>query len=87
MVDYAGFSEAELERRALEELAENEWEPLSGSEIAPGKELGRASWEDIVLPGRMLARMRELNSGVPAQYLEQARAEILAPTSQDALAE
>ncbi|MBO0854960.1 MAG: type I restriction endonuclease subunit R, partial [Nocardia sp.] len=87
MVDYAGFSEAELERLTLDELAENEWKPLSGSEIAPGKELGRASWEDIVLPGRMLARMRELNPAVPAQYLEQARAEILAPTSQDALAE
>ncbi|WP_067896115.1 type I restriction endonuclease subunit R [Nocardia vaccinii] len=87
MVENAGFSEAQWEQLALDELAENEWEPLAGSVIAPGTDLGRTSWDDIVLPGRMLARMRALNPQVPAEYLEQARAEIVAPKSQDALAE
>ncbi|MGW4634888.1 type I restriction endonuclease subunit R [Nocardia sp. NPDC004415] len=87
MVEDAGFSEAQWEQFALDELAECEWEPLSGSEIVPGKDGGRAAWDDIVLPGRLLERMRRLNPQVPAEFLEQARAEILAPKSQDALAE
>ncbi|MBF6289692.1 type I restriction endonuclease subunit R [Nocardia cyriacigeorgica] len=87
MFERAGVSEAEWEAIALEELAENEWRPLTGVDIAPGSELGRAGWDDIVLPGRMLAKMRELNPQVPPEYLEQARAEIIAPKSQDALAE
>ncbi|MGW5572360.1 type I restriction endonuclease subunit R [Nocardia thailandica] len=87
MVKDVGFSEAQWEQFALDELAECEWEPLRGSEIAPGKERGRAAWDDIVLPGRMLERMRALNPQVPAEFLDQALAEIVAPKSQDALAE
>ena len=40
-----------------------------------------------MLPGRLLAAMRRLNPLVPAEYLEQALAEIVAPKSQDAIAE
>lgn len=87
MAEDVGFSEAQWELFALDELADCEWEPLPGSEIAPGKEGGRADWDDIVLPGRLLERMRALNPQVPGEFLEQARAEILAPKSQDALAE
>ncbi|GAA1022535.1 MULTISPECIES: type I restriction endonuclease subunit R [Amycolatopsis] len=87
MVGQQGFSEAEWESVALETLAEQEWQPLPGVEIAPGAENGRDSWDDIVLPGRMFAKMRELNPQVPAEYLEQALAEIIQPTSQDAIAE
>ncbi len=82
-----GFSEADWEGVALETLVDQEWQHLPGTAIAPGIEKGRTSWEDIVLPGRMLAKMRELNPQVPAEYLEQALAEIIQPTSQDPIAE
>ena len=81
------FPESEWETLALEWLADQEWQPTHGSEIAPGTEDGRTSWDDIVLPGRLLTKMRELNPGVPHEYLVQARAAILAPESGDPLAE
>jgi type I restriction enzyme, R subunit len=81
MVGQPGFSEAEWEGVALETLAEQEWQSLPGAAIAPGAENGRASWDDIVLPGRMLAKMSELNPQAPAEYLEQALAESIQPTS------
>jgi len=87
MVGQSGFSEADWENIALETLAEQEWRSLPGIAIAPGTENGRTSWDDIVLPGRMLVKMRELNPQVPVEYLEQALAEIIQPTSQDAIAE
>jgi len=87
MAGQPGFSEADWEGIALEALAEQEWRSLPGATIAPGAQNGRASWDDIALPGRMLAKMRELNPQVPAVYVEQALAEIIQPTSQDAIAE
>jgi len=81
------FSEAEWETIALEALGQQEWRPLTGVDIAPGTENGRTSWDELVLPERMLAKIRELNPDVPGEYLEQARAEILQPASQDAIAE
>lgn len=80
-------SEAEWESIALEAVAEHGWTPLHGFQIAPGADDGRASWDDIVLPGRLIRTMRRLNPLVPGGYLEQAAAEILTPTSQDAIAE
>ncbi|MBP2453006.1 type I restriction endonuclease subunit R [Mycolicibacterium lutetiense] len=82
-----GFSEADWELVALDTLGEHEWETATGTQIAPGTDDGRESWDDIVLPGRMLAKMRDLNPDVPAEYLDQARAAIIQPQSQDALAE
>lgn len=79
--------ESEWETLALEWLADQEWQPTHGSEIAPGTEDGRTAWDDIVLPDRLLTKMRELNPDVPYEYLVQARAAILAPESGDPLAE
>ena len=87
MAPRPGVSEADWEGIALEALAEQEWRSPSRAAVAPGAQNGRASWDDIVLPGRMLAKMRELNPQVPAAYVEQALAEIIQPTSQDAIAE
>ncbi len=81
------FSEAEWEALALETLAVQEWLPLNGSAVAPGIEQGRSSWDELVLPDRMLAAMRVLNPDVPIEYLDQARAAILQPSSQDAITE
>lgn len=81
------FSEAAWESIAMETLAEQEWLKCNGTHIAPGTENGRASWDDLPLPDRMLAKLRELNPDVPGEYLEQARAAILQPSSQDAIAE
>lgn len=80
-------TEAEWETIALERLAEHGWEPVAGAAVAPGAEGGRDSWADLLLRGRLLAAMRRLNPLVPAEYLEQALAEIVAPASQDAIAE
>jgi type I restriction enzyme R subunit len=80
-------SEADWERIALDRLYEHGWETRSGHDVAPGAEGGRSSWDDLVLRGPLLAAMRRLNPAVPAEYLEQALAEIVAPASQDAIAE
>jgi len=80
-------SEAEWEQIALEALYEHEWTTTHGPEVAPGTPQGRTSWDDLVLHGRALAALKRLNPGVPADYLAQALAEIVAPTSQDAIAE
>ncbi|MFH5229979.1 type I restriction endonuclease subunit R [Antrihabitans spumae] len=81
------FSEAHWEQIALEALAAQEWEKLDGKQIAPGTDNGRTSWDDLVLSGRLLAAMRALNPNVPVEYLDQARAAIIAPQSQDPIAE
>lgn len=80
-------SEAEWEVIAMDRLFEHGWETLHGNQIAPGIEGGRTSWDDLVLRGRALAAMKRLNPLVPAEYLDQALAAIVAPTSQDAIAE
>ena len=80
-------SEADWELIALERLAEHSWEPQPGQAIAPGTDGGRTSWDDLVLRGPLLAAMHRLNPLVPAVYLEQALTEIVAPQSQDAIAE
>lgn len=82
-----GFSEADWELVTLDTLGEHEWTVMTGAQIAPGTENGRESWADIVLPDRMLARMRELNPDVPGEYLDHARAAIIQPRSQEAIAE
>lgn len=80
-------SEADWEGIALERLSEHGWDTLHGSEVAPGTERGRTSWDDIVLRDRVLAALRRLNPLVPGEYLEQALAEVLSPQSQEAIAE
>ncbi len=80
-------SEADWENIALDRLGEHGWEPLHGKQIAPGADGGRSSWEDLVLPDRLLTAMRRLNPEVPAEYLQQAQDESIAPKSQDAIAE
>ncbi|OBH30753.1 DEAD/DEAH box helicase [Mycobacterium sp. E342] len=81
------FSEAEWESIALETLAAQEWPAQHGSQIAPGTNNGRPCWDELVLPDRLLTKMRDLNPDVPVEYLDQARAAILQPLSQDAITE
>ena len=85
MTAYAG-SESEWEDLAKEVLTELDWNPLNGEDIAPGRD-ERDSWTDLPLPGRLLDALRRLNPGVPNEQLLQARAEILAPQSNDAITE
>ncbi|MFZ1287300.1 MAG: HsdR family type I site-specific deoxyribonuclease, partial [Candidatus Phosphoribacter sp.] len=86
MVGPEGFSEGEWELLALEVLAEQDWRPLHGTNIAPGSG-ERVSWADPVIPGRLLAVMQRLNPQVPTEYVKQAHADILSPKSQDAITE
>ena len=81
-----GMSEADWELLALESLGELGWRPLAGSAIAPGTG-ERQSLADLEIPSRLLARMRELNPAVPAEYLQQALADVLRTKSQDAITE
>jgi type I restriction enzyme R subunit len=81
-----GISEADWEQIALDCLAELEWEPKTGTDIAPGTG-ERPSWDDLPIPSRLLAALKRLNTAVPVEYLQQALAEILTPRSQDAITE
>lgn len=79
-------SEADWEQIALDQLGELGWEPRHGTSIAPGTG-ERVSWADLEIPSRLLAKLRELNPGVPADYLQQALADVLRTRSQDAITE
>ena len=83
---FTGVSEAEWEHAALEALADQGWQPLTGKQIAPGSG-ERESWSELVLPARLAAALQRLNPAVPAAYLKQAASEILRPTSADAITE
>lgn len=80
------FSEADWEALVLGQLGENSWVPVHGDDIAPGTGQ-RESWDELLIRSRLLAALRRLNPGVPEQYLQQACAEIVAPSSQDAITE
>lgn len=80
------FSEADWEALVLDQLGENSWLPVHGDAIAPGTG-ERESWDELLIRPRLLAALRRLNPGVPDQYLQQACAEIIAPSSQDAITE
>ena len=80
------MTEADWEQLVLDQLGELEWQPKHGKELAPGS-TERESWADIILHGTLSQKLRDLNPGVPEEYLQQAKAEVLAPQSQDALAE
>ncbi|HET7398149.1 MAG TPA: type I restriction endonuclease subunit R [Intrasporangium sp.] len=82
----SGMSEAEWEQVALDDLAEHGWVPTLGKAIVPGSG-ERESWDDLVIPSRLLAKLRDLNPTVPPEYLTQAAGDILRPTSGDALTE
>ncbi|WP_226758467.1 type I restriction endonuclease subunit R [Arthrobacter sp. SO3] len=81
------FSEADWEGVALELLAEPlGWRPASGQDIAPGRG-ERDTWDELLIRPRLLAALQRFNPTVPAQYLQQALAEIAASKSQDAITE
>ncbi|MFV8381848.1 type I restriction endonuclease subunit R [Corynebacterium hindlerae] len=79
------FNEAMLEQLTLDKLGE-EWSYLPGKDVAPGSG-ERQSWKEIVLRGTLEKAVRELNSGVPEEFLQQAIGELLTPKSQDPVAE
>ena len=81
-----GFGEGQWEELALEVLGELGWKHLRGAAIAPGSG-ERESWDELVIPSRLLKAMRTLNPTVPNQYLQQALAEITSPKSTDAVTE
>jgi type I restriction enzyme R subunit len=82
-----GMSEEEWELAAIERLGETDfWEPLTGHDIAPGTGL-RDTWADPVVRPWVMEALVRLNKEVPTQHLQQALADILSTTSQDALTE
>lgn len=81
------LSEDAWELLALDTLAEPlMWRPASGASIAPGTG-ERESWDELAIPSRMRTALRNLNPEVPREYLDQALAAILTPSSQDAITE
>ncbi|UBI09425.1 type I restriction endonuclease subunit R [Corynebacterium coyleae] len=80
------YSEAAFEVDALDLLGDLEWKSVNGKEVAPGSG-ERDNWRDIVLRGRLLNALRNLNPEVPDEYLQQAMAEVITPQSQSAIAE
>ena len=82
-----GMSEEAWELAAIERLAETDfWEPLTGHDIAPGSGL-RETWADPVVRPWVMEALGRLNKDVPTQHLQQALADILSTTSQDAITE
>lgn len=81
-----GMNEDAWEDWALEVLADYEWQPRHGKDLAPGSG-ERTSWADPVLHGTLHTALRNLNPDVPEEYLHQAAAEVLTPKSRDAIAE
>jgi type I restriction enzyme R subunit len=81
------FSEADWEGIALDRLAEPlGWQLATGQNIAPGKG-ERESWDELLIRPRLLKALQRFNPTVPAQYLQQALAEIASPKSNDAITE
>ncbi len=80
-------TEGDWETFTLEWLAELAWPTAHGTDIAPGAENGRTRWDDLALPGRLLAALQRFNPEVPGIYLQQAVQEILTPQSNDAITE
>ena len=70
------YSEAAFEVDALDLLGELEWKATNGRELAPGSG-ERDNWRDIVLRGRLLNALRNLNPEVPDEFLQQAMACLL----------
>lgn len=89
---YEGFNampptEAELEVSVLEQLAEfHDWVPKDGRHIVPGSG-ERQSWDELAIRPRFERALRALNPTVPAMQIVNAVAEILRPTSEDAITE
>ena len=79
------YSEAEVESWVLDRLGELEWEKLGASPTPGAGE--RENWNDIVLRRRLNQALRNLNPGVPEEYLQQAIVEVITPKSQSAIAE
>lgn len=80
------FLEDDWEHLALDALGELMWRPVPGASLAPGSG-ERESWDELAIPSRLRAALRDLNPSVPREYLEQALAAILTPGSQDAITE
>lgn len=81
-----GTSEADWEQLVLDQMGELDWEYTPGAQVAPGSG-ERESWQDIVLRGTLDTALQNLNPEVPVEYLHQAAAEVLRPSSQDAITE
>ena len=64
------LSEEDLEFIVQDHLAELEWVSGHGPDFAPGSG-ERDTWNDIVLRGRLRNAVRNLNPGVPEEYLDQ----------------
>lgn len=77
------ITESQWEASMLGWLGELAWKPGRGAEF----EDQRSSLADLVHHEEFLLALRKLNPGVPDQYLQQAKADILQPRSQDALTE
>ena len=75
------LSEESLELIVQDHLAELEWQAGHGPDFAPGSG-ERDTWNDIVLRGRLRNAVRNLNPGVPEEYLDQAIGEVITPKSQ-----
>ena len=54
---------------------------------SPQAQGSEKSWDDMVIPKRLLDAMIRLNPTVPTDHLRQAMADILSPKSQDAITE
>lgn len=68
-----GFTESVVEDAALEWFGNLGYRVVHGPEIAPGEPAAeRASYEQVVLEGRLREALSRLNPGVPQEGLDEA---------------
>ncbi len=69
----APFTESVVEEAALEWFGALGYEVLAGPTLAPGEPAAeRASYEQVVLDGRLRESLRRLNPTVPSEAIEEA---------------
>ena len=74
------FSEADVERAALEWLSAANWQIARGSDIAPGAPASeRNDFGQVVLKGRLRNALNRLNPELPAGALHDALQRLMRP--------
>ena len=74
------MSEDELEQLALDWLREQNYDVIYGPDIAcDGDYPERKDYDQVILPGRLLKALREINTDVPASVLETVVRELEKP--------
>ena len=81
-----GFRESDVEDTAMEWLADVGWTVRNGADIVPGQAGSeRATYEQVVLEGRLRDALARLNPDLPDEALDDAFRRLMRPEGSDAV--